>query len=189
MASVYDYSFHNTTRIGLDAGDKSQDNIQNMASSNYMLNYFIPKSPSTPIDFAASQINMNIKGGYQVAVGGSNVDANSELLHSALSKPKCKISLMERPYATVPYLGRGKRNVVAESQIMQGDLQMNRKSVNPSSEVCYLGYSQTPMVPSLKNTITNPANLVEGVAEKGWIRGGVPSREFTRENDYANNRR
>ena len=32
----------------------------------------------------------------------------------------------------------------------------------------------------------NPANCVEGVASEGWIRGGVPSRELTRDADYFN---
>ena len=40
------------------------------------------------------------------------------------------------------------------------------------------------LVPSLKATIQNPSNLVEGVAVNGWIRGGLPSREVTRDNDY-----
>ena len=40
------------------------------------------------------------------------------------------------------------------------------------------------MIPTLKSTINNPANLVEGVAEKGWIRGGVPSRELARDKEY-----
>ena len=34
--------------------------------------------------------------------------------------------------------------------------------------------------------IQNPANLVEGVANEGWIRGGLPSRELTRDMDYFN---
>jgi hypothetical protein len=41
------------------------------------------------------------------------------------------------------------------------------------------------MLPSLKSTVTNPANLVEGVAAEGWVRGGLPSRELVRDQDYA----
>ena len=74
-----------------------------------------------------------------------------------------------------------------ETHLQQGELSNNKKSVNPSSEISYSKYSQTPMIPSLKMTITNPANLIEGVAAEGWIRGGVPSRELTRDHDYANN--
>jgi hypothetical protein len=32
----------------------------------------------------------------------------------------------------------------------------------------------------------NPSNYVEGAASAGWIRGGVPSRELTRDKDYFN---
>jgi len=39
-------------------------------------------------------------------------------------------------------------------------------------------YRHTPMISSLRATVSNPANLVEGVASKGWVRGGVPSREL-----------
>ena len=35
----------------------------------------------------------------------------------SLSKPKCKISLIQRPFSTVPYLGRGKSNPVLESHL------------------------------------------------------------------------
>jgi hypothetical protein len=41
------------------------------------------------------------------------------------------------------------------------------------------------MIPSLKASVTNPANLVEGVAAEGWIRGGLPSRELVKDKDYA----
>ena len=44
------------------------------------------------------------------------------------------------------------------------------------------------MIDSLKQTITNPANLCESSAANGWIRGGLPSRELTRDKDYASGR-
>ena len=72
-----------------------------------------------------------------------------------------------------------------ESQIQQGELANNRKSITQSSELSYINYHNTPMIPSLQTTINNPANLVEGVAEKGWIRGGVPSRELARDKEYS----
>ena len=179
MSSVYDYSFNKTTRIRHDETDKSQDKIQNMIASNYMLDRFNPTSPASDhVDFATSQLNINFSGGYQTSQYGSNIDSSTMLLHSVLSKPKCKISLLERPYTTVPYLGRGKRNIAAETQILQGNIQTTRKSINPSSEVCYMDLQNMPMLHSLKSTISNPANLVEGVADKNWVRGGISSREY-----------
>jgi hypothetical protein len=64
---------------------------------------------------------------------------------------------------------------------MQGDNFTNRKSVNMLSEQCYMSYSNTPLIPSLEATLNNSANFVEGAAVDGWVRGGVPVRQLTRD--------
>lgn len=186
MASVYDYTFYEPTRVGDDSCDISQRNLQNSNAATYILDNFRPQCPmSNAIEFATSQPNVNFTGSHQVGINGCNIDNNSELSITKITKPKCRISLLERPFATVPYLGRGQSNPVLESKLLQGDLANNRKSANPSSEVCYIGYMNTPMIPSLQATITNPANLCESSAAEGWIRGGLPSRELTKDKDYA----
>lgn len=185
MAYVSDYTFYNKTRIGDDDCDMSQRNIQNAGSANYLLTNFRPACPmSDVISFATSQPHVNFTGSHQVGIGGCNIDDNSKLHIADLSKDKSRISLFQRPFATVPYLGRGQSNPIIESQIQQGELANNRKTINPSSEVSYMNYSSTPMISTLKASITNPANLVEGVAAEGWIRGGVPTRELIRDHDY-----
>ena len=42
------------------------------------------------------------------------------------------------------------------------------------------------MLPAVQKRINNPANQIESDASTGWIRGGVPSRELTRDGDYFN---
>jgi hypothetical protein len=186
MASVYDYTFNQLTRIGDDSCDKSQRNVQNANASTYMLNQFRPDCPmSNAMDFALSQPNVNYTGSYQLGIGGCNVDESSDLIMSALSRPRCKLSLTQRPFLTVPFLGRGNSNPVLESQIQQGDLANNRKSLTNLTEVSHIKYSNVPMIPSLQASVTNPANLIEGVAAEGWIRGGLPSRDLVKDNDYT----
>jgi hypothetical protein len=186
MASVYDYTFNQLTRIGEDSCDKSQRNVQNSSASTYMLNQFRPDCPMTnAMDFALSQPNVNYTGSHQMGIGGCNVDESSELILSALSRPRCKLSLLQRPFATVPFLGRGNSNPVLESQIQQGDLANNRKSITNLTEVSHIKYSNTPMIPSLQASVTNPSNLIEGVAAEGWIRGGLPSRDLVKDTDYT----
>jgi hypothetical protein len=73
-----------------------------------------------------------------------------------------------------------------ESQIQQGDQNVNKRSVNNLSEKSYIKYHQTPLLPAIKERISNPANHIESVASGGWVRGGVPSRELTRDADYVN---
>jgi hypothetical protein len=185
MASVFDYTFDQATRIGFDKTDFSQRTLQNTEYANYMLDTFRPSCPaSSPLEFAISQPNINFTGSYHTSIGGSNISENSKLLISDLSKPKCRISLTQRLFNTVPYLGRGKCDPMLESQMLQGDFANNKKSINPSSEMSYLQYSQTPMIPTLQATINNPSNLIENMAAEGWIRGGLPSRELARDKEY-----
>ena len=186
MASVHNYNFYQTTRVGDDKTDLSQRTLQNSEFANYILDSFRPSCPmNTAIDFATSQPNINFTGSRQLSVGGTNIAESSQLLINDISRTKCRISLLERPYLTIPYLGRGKCDPMLESQMQQGDFANNKKSINPSSEVCYTPYYNTPMIPSLQATINNPANLIESSAADGWIRGGLPSRELARDKDYA----
>lgn len=178
-----DYTFNRQTRIGGDSCDMSQRGIQDMNAANYMLTSFQPSCPlNSTIEFATSQPAINFTG----SIGGCNVDDSSLLSMSELTRSKNRINLSQRPYLTVPYLGRGKSNAMMESQIQQSELMNNRKSINPSSEVSHLNYRHTPLIESIQSTITNPANLIEGVAAKGWIRGGIPVRHLTRDKEYTN---
>jgi hypothetical protein len=186
MATISDYTFQNMTRIGNDNCDLTQRNIQDIKSGNYMLTNFSPSCPmSKAVEFATNQPSVFYTGSHQVGIGGCNIDYNSKLTISDLTRPRCRISLLERPYATVPFLGKGSGNPILESQIQQGDMVTNRKSVNTTSEMSYMAHSNYPLIPSLQSTISNPANLVEGVAAEGWIRGGLPSRNLVSDADYS----
>jgi len=187
MAFVTNYTFDNISRIGNDACFQDQETIQNVASCNYTLqNYFINDcTMKNPIALATSQPGVFYNGPSNVGSGGCVVDQNSQLLiGSVQTHPKCKIDLFQRPFATVPYLGRGSVDPILESQIQQGELLTNRRSVNKLAEKSYIKYQNTPLLPSVKDRVTNPVYSVEGVASEGWVRGGVPSRELTRDRDY-----
>ena len=110
-----DYTFDGLSRIGNDSCGLSQKNIQNVASANYNLTNFFSQDcgMKRPIEFATSQPNIFYNGSHQVGMGGCNIDANSDLLIGTVNThPKCRISLYERPFLTVPYLGRGSADVV-----------------------------------------------------------------------------
>ena len=190
MANVSDYTFNNMSRIGNDNCGLSQKNIQNVEAGNYLLTNFYPQCPMTSaIDLALSQPTMNYSGSHQVGINGCNINANSELtIGQVQTNPKCRISLYERPFATVPYLGRGASHPMLESQLQQGDQVTNRKSITNLSEKSHIPHRETPMVPSLAATVTNPVNLVEGVAAEGWIRGGLPSRDMAKDQQYFENK-
>ena len=73
-----------------------------------------------------------------------------------------------------------------ETQKIHNDsLKRMKKNFKPNNitESSFLNNHYTPLVTSLQETITNPVNLVEGVAHENWVRGGVPSRELTKDGD------
>jgi hypothetical protein len=187
MAFVYNYTFDNLSRIGNDACTQDQNTIQNIQASNYLLqNYFINDcTMKQPIALATAQPGIMYNGGSGSGAGGCNIDSSSDLLiGSVQTHPKCRISLFQRPFSTVPYLGRGSVDPILESQIMQGELLTNKRSVNKLSEKSDIKYQITPLIPSVKDRVTNPVYSVEGVASEGWVRGGIPSRDLTRDRDF-----
>jgi len=186
MATVSDYTFFNSSRIGDDQCGISGRDAQNNEFGTYLTtNYFENWcGMKKPIDFATSQPGIFYNGGSGGA-GGCNVNSDSKLkIGSIQTHPKCRISLYQRPFATVPFLGRGPPRPVVESRLQQGSYTTETKSCKTVTEKSFQQYTETPLVPSLQATIQNPANLVEGIAAEGWIRGGLPSREISRDRDY-----
>jgi hypothetical protein len=189
MATYSGYTFDNMSRIGLDDCNISQTDIQNVATCNYLTqNYFASDcSMKNPIALATSQPGIMYNGGFNSGAGGCNINASSNLLIGSIqTHPRCHIDLFQRPFATVPYLGRGSVNPVMESQIQQGEQIVNKRSVNPLSEKSYIKYHQTPLLPVIQQRMSNSSNKIESDASEGWIRGGVPSRELTRDSDFFN---
>jgi hypothetical protein len=189
MSNTYSYTFDKSSRIGNDDCCISQTDIQNVASCNYSTQNFFASdcSMKNPIELACSQPGIMYNGGYNTGAGGCNIDSSSELLIGTIqTHPKSNINLFHRPFATVPYLGRGSVNPIMESQIQQGEQIVNKRSVNTLSEKSYIKYHQTPLLPAVQEKFNNSATKIENDASDGWIRGGVPSRELTRDTEYFN---
>lgn len=184
MAYVSDYTFNNMSRIGNDGCCIDQNSIQNSASCSYLLqNYFAQDcSMKNAKALATSQPCINYSGSDMC---GINIDTSSKLLIGGIqTHPKSKIDLFGRPFATVPFLGRGSVDPILESQIQQGEGITNKRSVTRLMEKNYMKYHTTPLIPEVKQNIQNPNLMIEGVASEGWIRGGLPSRELTRDRDF-----
>jgi hypothetical protein len=187
MAYVSDFTFNNMANIGNDPCCQDINSIENVSSCNYLLqNYFIKDcSMNNAKTLATSQPCINYSGTMGSDICGSNIDDSSKLLIGTIqTHPKCKIDLFQRPFATVPFLGRGSVDPILESQIQQGEAITNKRSVTHLTEKSYIKYSNTPLIPEMKQNIQNPSLMIESLANDGWIRGGLPSRELTRDRDY-----
>jgi hypothetical protein len=178
--------FFGQSRIGNDSCGVTQEDVQNDLYNKYMThNYYSDQcGMRNQIEFATNYKSMNFSAaggmGNQCDIGGCNIDMNTNLW-AVPTHTKARISLFQRPFLTVPYLGRGPGDPMAESHLQQPNIIPNRKSVNTTSEASYIPLSQYPLLPDIQKTISNPTYLVEGVADPSWVRGGISSREITKE--------
>lgn len=180
--SVSNYTFDGLTRLGDDAYDISERNIQNSHFNTHLTTNYYGCDVNKPLSFALNQPNVFYTGGF---IGECNVDNDSNLrIGSIQTHPTSKISLQQRPFATVPYIGRGAPRPVVEARLQQGDYIRNRKSCGTISDTAVHHRHYTPLVPSLESTISNASNLVEEVAHQDWIRGGIPTRVSIKDQDY-----
>jgi hypothetical protein len=187
MAYVSSFTFDNMSRIGNDSANLDQKSIQSVQQCNYTLqNYFANDcTMNKPIHLATTQPCVNYKGSYNVGVGGCNIDDNSRLLiGSTQTSMKNRIDLFHRPFATVPYLGRGAVDPVMESQMLQGEMGTNKRTVTNVTEKSHLKYRTTPLIPEMKENLKKSSQYIETNDAAGWIRGGVPSRDLTRDSDF-----
>jgi hypothetical protein len=190
MAYVSDFTFNGMSRINNDSCCLDQNSIQNSQACTYTLqNYFAQDcTMKSTKALAVSQPCVNYSGGLGLAAGGCNVDDSSKLLIGGIqTHPKSRIDLFGRTFATVPYLGRGAVDPTLESQIRQGESITSKRSIAQLSEKNYLKYRTTPLIPEVKRNIQNPNLMIESIASEGWIRGGVPSRELTRDQAFHSN--
>jgi hypothetical protein len=123
-----------------------------------------------------------------MGVGGCNVDENSLLRITDMTRDKCRTSLWQRPFVTVPYLGRGRTDTLVETNLRKGELEQtsaSSKSEHPLSENSFQRYTTLPLLPQLRQDVGNSARKIEEDAANGWIRGGLPSREYDRRAAYS----
>jgi hypothetical protein len=178
------FVFNNSKRIGDDECSRDITAVQNTNTCNYYTqNFFRADCTMTAAkQFATSQPGINYSGSMGSDVCGSNIDTNTELRIGAQQPhTKCKLDLVQRPFATVPYLGRGAGNPAMESDLQRGHRASSRKTATNLSEKSPMSYHTVPLIPEMRRIIQNPAVRVESAADPNWIRGGVASREINRD--------
>ena len=173
------YMFNNMGRIGFEYTDNTQKNMYNTRMANYTLsNFFNDAVSDSHVKFATMQPSVtfnSVNGGS--GVGGGVVDYESLLhLNVEQERPLEKVQLMQRPFATVPYLGRGAGNPDVESQLQQGEIVNHQKSVSTIMEKSFMDYTMYPTDAMMSERVTNTAYTVEEAALNGWVRGGADTR-------------
>jgi hypothetical protein len=182
MSTLNSYVFNNISGIRSDMTDQTQQNIQNTRFGAYTVSNYFSENPSDQqIKFASSQPGLYVSD-RGVAPGAVDVES-----HLFTPRSDHAVQLFQRPFLTVPYLGRGSGDPTLESRLQQGEIVSDKKSVSTISELSYIDYSSYPMMDSLKQQIGNPVNSVQELAMDGWVRGGVSAREMVSNQAFSRN--
>ena len=184
MSSVNSYLFHNTSRIGSDMTDQTQRNVHNTRFANHTLsNYFSKDTSDQHVKFAVAQPTMNFNGvSHGIGLTGSAIDHESKLrIKDVHVTPAERIQLFTRPFATVPYLGRGSVDPQVESQLMQGEFVTDKKSSSTIMDKSFTDYSLPILTSDMENHVRDASENVEESAMEGWVRGGANTRQYTNE--------
>lgn len=115
--------------------------------------------------------------------GQNNKEVDVESMmknHSEFKVNRCNIRAQARPFLSVPFMGGGRGNPDIETELLHSEVSRMGKACDTVTEQ-FFPQQYTPLVPTLQKTIQNPNNLIPEVAAAGWIRGGLPSREYIRD--------
>lgn len=192
MSVVKDYTFYKIDRIEDDSTCQTQRTTQNTKFSNYTLsNYFVEFPSDSQLKFATEQpivIPSSINGGS--SVGGGHVDDESVLLlKTEEERALGRLQLLQRPFLTVPYLGRGSCDPDLESQLLQGETVADKKSVTTIMSQSFMGYSLYPTSEKMEEHVKDAKYTIEEAALDGWVRGGAMTREMAEDPYLKQNHR
>jgi hypothetical protein len=143
------------------------------------------------VNFATQQPNVMFSGSSNgKGLIGNLVDMDSNLLMKTEQERSLeKLSLNQRTFLTVPYLGRGSCDPLLESQMLQGENSQDKKSISTIMSKSFMDYTMYPLDNEMKNRVSNTKNMIEESALEGWVRGGVQTRELAHDGAFAKDSR
>jgi hypothetical protein len=110
-----------------------------------------------------------------------SIDADSMLRNQPEWKNnRMFIRAQARPFLSVPFMGTGRGNSDVESLLLHSEQVRQGKECGTVTEQQFEGVFE-PQIKTVKENIQKPSHYIPEIAAKGWIRGGIPSREYIRD--------
>ncbi len=151
---------------------------QSAGPGNYQVTNLVPDARKVN-PLAVEQLQIYPREGY--GYNNRAIDIDSIIRNQPEFKNnRCNIRAQARPFLSVPYMGTGRGNPDVESLLLHSEQVRQGKECGTVTEE-FFDQQYTPLIKTVKENIQNPKNLVPEVAASGWIRGGVPSRQYIRD--------
>jgi hypothetical protein len=174
-----DFTVNKFTRINADVCSYNHEYRESVGPGRYAVTNLVPDRSKT-IPQALSNPTVIAAEGFgfdQQQIDNDSILRNNPTLEG---RAKCPLRVQSRPFATVPFMGGGRGNQELESKLQQSEFVRTGKECGSVTETFFSTHF-VPLIPHLENHIQNPKNLVPEVAANGWIRGGIPSRQYIRD--------
>jgi hypothetical protein len=169
------------TRVADDPCDQTVQNKESGAPGMYRMTNLVPPAASAYMT-AYAQPAVPAAAGY--GWSAADIDAGSTLRNHSIqtNSPHCPLRArtQARPFATVPYMGRGRGDAELEARLQQSEFVRTGKDCGTISDTFYANQF-TPLIPYVAANVQNPKHLIPEVASAGWVRSGVPSRQWVRD--------
>lgn len=155
-----------------------QRTFQSEGPGAYSLTNLVPDARKVN-PLAVQNLLIYPREGY--GINNKNVNSDSILRNQeGFTSKRCNTRIQARPFLSVPFMGGGRGNTDVETLLQHSEYSRMGKACDTVTEE-FFSQQFTPLVPSLAATIQNPKNLIPEVAANGWVRGGLPSREYLRD--------
>lgn len=158
------------------------ETAQSQGTGQYFLNDYNQNNPNCLLDRATMNATVNFRDGN--GKNQRNIDADSLMTFSKVKhERKHQKQLFERPFKTMPYLGRGQHRVEDESFLLSGETSRVSKQCGSTAGV-FIENQFTPLVDNLREHVQNPYNIIPEDSSVRFVRGGISTRNIVKDVDY-----
>jgi hypothetical protein len=169
------------TRIHDDPCDQTVQNKESAGPGVYRVTNLVPAATQA---YGTAYQQPAVPAAPGFGWSATSIDVDSVLRNHAVqtNSPHCPLRgrVQARPFVTVPFMGRGKGEAELESRLQQGAYVRAGKECGTISDTFYSNQF-TPQIPYVAQNVQNPTHLIPEVASKGWVRAGIPSRQWVRD--------
>ena len=179
MSSFQTYQF---TRTFDDPCNQAVKNTESSGPGAYQTTNLVPQAPYTMSAAYQSPTVPPVAAGYGWSATGIDVDSVLRNHSIQTNSPHAPIRgrVQSRPFATVPYMGRGRGEVTLETKLTHAPIMRQGRDCATVTDQ-FFENQFTPLIPYVAANVQNPTHLIPEVAAKGWVHGGIPSRQWVRD--------
>lgn len=159
-------------------GDNQNNNVNDYMLSNYRA---CDCNLGNVLKTSSNNRGITVKDGY--GISECEIDNDSNLRFGQTERRyKSDLQLFPRPHLTTPSVNRGKVKPNLESKLLASQQIKRHKQMQFVDESRVF----TPLVQNLSNNVQNPTHIIQETVNRRWVRGGIPSRDVVKYNDYLN---